>query len=340
VSGMTPKNVAVHNQQVAAGLLPPDSPPDFVIPEGLSEQGLPWWFPPHFRSDVMPSGSLGGDQVTPNGTPVDLAWDYFAHEQAPLVTRESLQEKFSYRISEMSKPLPIPPPIRVWSDPQMERIRFGYEAQEMEEKWHAFMEGDQLLLLRSWTGILVLQASFVQCKDGWRINSAVVESDLDLCWLGGGDVASVELESVIFFMVLGKSDQELDNRRLKEWAKWESGPRIVITKRKGIPIPIVKPGVSIKHGKVADQHPLQREAYDQYVARGYDTAVKVLHKGKTPEDVYFSAARHEVRAFQSTGIESSRHAGLAKGAKQAAWEWSQGKTPATSAKDSLEFDFG
>jgi hypothetical protein len=54
---------------------------------------------------------------------VKLAWDYFADEQVPLVTRESLQRELSYRISELIKPHPIPLPKRVWSDQQMERIR-------------------------------------------------------------------------------------------------------------------------------------------------------------------------------------------------------------------------
>ena len=77
-------------------------------------------------------------------------------------------------------------------------------------------------------------------------------------------------------MILNKFDEALEHRLDIEEAKWACGPRIVITERKGIPIPIIKPSFSIKHGKLADQHPLQREAYDEYLTRGYDTAVKAL----------------------------------------------------------------
>jgi hypothetical protein len=41
-----------HAEQVQAGLLPADSPPDFVRPEGadaLDERGLPWWYGPSWN---------------------------------------------------------------------------------------------------------------------------------------------------------------------------------------------------------------------------------------------------------------------------------------------------
>ena len=41
-----------HTAQVEAGLIPSDSPPDFVRPEGeaaLDERGLPWWFGPDYH---------------------------------------------------------------------------------------------------------------------------------------------------------------------------------------------------------------------------------------------------------------------------------------------------
>jgi len=49
---------ALHDERVQKGLLPPDSPEDFVIPEGcVNENGLPWWFPPDFKAgDVMIDG--------------------------------------------------------------------------------------------------------------------------------------------------------------------------------------------------------------------------------------------------------------------------------------------
>jgi hypothetical protein len=40
-----------HQRQVDAGLIPADSPPDFLRPEGadaLDERGLPWWMGPEY----------------------------------------------------------------------------------------------------------------------------------------------------------------------------------------------------------------------------------------------------------------------------------------------------
>jgi hypothetical protein len=38
------------------------------------------------------------------------------------------------------------------------------------------------------------------------------------------------------------------------------------------------------------------------------------------QDAYHAAWRHEEKAKAAVGIESSQHAGLAKGAKMAAWK--------------------
>ena len=45
------KRIMLHAVQVQDGLIPADSPDDFVKPEGdaaLDENGLPWWFGPNF----------------------------------------------------------------------------------------------------------------------------------------------------------------------------------------------------------------------------------------------------------------------------------------------------
>jgi hypothetical protein len=47
------ERIYLHAQQVEAGLLPANSPPDFVRPEGddaLDERGLPWWFGPSYQA--------------------------------------------------------------------------------------------------------------------------------------------------------------------------------------------------------------------------------------------------------------------------------------------------
>ncbi len=45
------KRSMLHAVQVQEGLIPADSPPDFVRPEGdaaTDERGLPWWFGPEY----------------------------------------------------------------------------------------------------------------------------------------------------------------------------------------------------------------------------------------------------------------------------------------------------
>jgi len=42
------RRLVKHREQVDAGLIPKDSPPDFVRPEGLVD-GKPWWFGPDYH---------------------------------------------------------------------------------------------------------------------------------------------------------------------------------------------------------------------------------------------------------------------------------------------------
>ena len=46
----------------------------------------------------------------------------------------------------------IPAPERPWSRPEWERIEAGHLSQEMDDKWHGYVEKDRLYLHRSWTG--------------------------------------------------------------------------------------------------------------------------------------------------------------------------------------------
>ena len=45
------KRIILHAVQVQDGLIPTDSPPDFVRPEGEDAlvDGLPWWFGPDYK---------------------------------------------------------------------------------------------------------------------------------------------------------------------------------------------------------------------------------------------------------------------------------------------------
>lgn len=59
----------------------------------------------------------------------------------------------------------------------MGRIKCGYRAQDMDEKWNVFVESRVAFLHRSWTGHGVFEASFSPADGGWHISAAVAESD-------------------------------------------------------------------------------------------------------------------------------------------------------------------
>jgi hypothetical protein len=41
--------MTLHAHQIMAGLIPPDSPPGFTVPQPTDERGLPWWFGPDYK---------------------------------------------------------------------------------------------------------------------------------------------------------------------------------------------------------------------------------------------------------------------------------------------------
>jgi hypothetical protein len=249
------------------------------------------------------------------------------------VTRESIEEEFSYRVTTLSKPSPIPPPKRVWSEVQMTRIRLGYKAQAMEEKWHGFTEGDHMTLLRSWTGFSVYEADFVPHGSGWQLANSVVESDLDFYYRGTDAFETVSIERIVVGMLLGKYDEKVERRWQRACTRSEAGPKLVITNRKGPQFRIEPPGNSAKHGKLADQHPLQREAYDKFFAQGFTAALgAIAKKGMNAQDIYYSADQQEALALSTVAIESSQHAGLAKGAKMAAYKYSREVSQAVASE--------
>lgn len=101
-------------------------------------------------------------------------------------------------------------PDRVWSDEDWERIRHGYRARSMDEKWNAFVEGDVLFLHRSWTGHGIYEASFVPVPGGGRkIASAVAEADRKRYRSVGDEYDCLMMELVISAIVLGEPATEL-----------------------------------------------------------------------------------------------------------------------------------
>lgn len=124
---------------------------------------------------------------------------------APL-TRESFR-----RLHPISTPRPVSQlPDRVWSDEDWDRIRRGYRARDMDEKWNIFVEGDVLFMHRSWTGHGVYEASFAPATGGGRrIASAVVEADGKRYRSMGDEYDCLMMELIISAIVLGEPAAEL-----------------------------------------------------------------------------------------------------------------------------------
>ncbi|WP_377271803.1 ADP-ribosylglycohydrolase family protein [Peterkaempfera sp. SMS 1(5)a] len=80
-------------------------------------------------------------------------------------------------VQPLTNPRPVPVPGGTWSPGQWQRVRHGVRAQAMEEKWNILLEGDRLLLLRSWTGMCIFEVQVAATDEGWRPVRAWVESD-------------------------------------------------------------------------------------------------------------------------------------------------------------------
>jgi hypothetical protein len=93
-------------------------------------------------------------------------------------------------------------PARVWSQEQWERIKRGYQARDMDEKWDVFVENRVAFLHRSWTGNGVFEASFSPAGDGWYISAAQTSSERarTVC----AELNRVLLELVLSTIVVGE----------------------------------------------------------------------------------------------------------------------------------------
>lgn len=123
---------------------------------------------------------------------------------APL-TRESFR-----RLHPINTPRSVTQlPDRVWTDEEWDRIRHGYRAQDMDQKWNVFAEDNVLFMHRSWTGHGVYEASFAPTAGGRRIASAVVEADRERYRSVGDEYDRLMLELIISAIVLGESADDL-----------------------------------------------------------------------------------------------------------------------------------
>ena len=121
------------------------------------------------------------------------------------VTRASLRKAVP-----ITAPVPMTVlPARVWTSAQWERVKVGYRAQGMDEKWNVFVEGPVAFVHRSWTGHGIFEASFAPAGGGWRIHAAVVESDPGRARHVSGQFSCVLLELVLSAIVLGEPAADL-----------------------------------------------------------------------------------------------------------------------------------
>ncbi|WP_152776611.1 hypothetical protein [Streptomyces spongiae] len=122
------------------------------------------------------------------------------------LTRESFR-----RLQPINAPRPVSQlPFRVWTDEEWDRIRCGYRARDMDEKWNVFVEGDVVFMHRSWTGHGVYEASFAPAAGGGRkIASAVVEADGERYRSMGDEYDCLMMELVISAIVLGEAATDL-----------------------------------------------------------------------------------------------------------------------------------
>ncbi|MER7460879.1 hypothetical protein [Micromonospora sp. NPDC126480] len=123
-----------------------------------------------------------------------------------LVTRSSLPH-----VLPIVAPMPMAElPTRTWSDEQWERIKLGYEARDMDEKWNVFVEDQVAFLHRSWTGNGIFEASFSPVSGGGlRISAATVESDPSRYRRSSDRYDRVMVELVLSAIVLGEPAVDL-----------------------------------------------------------------------------------------------------------------------------------
>jgi hypothetical protein len=93
----------------------------------------------------------------------------------------------------------IPPPDRHWSNEDWVLIRRGHKSSDMDDKWHAFVEGQRLYLHRSWQAAGSMKLS----SPSWQIRSAVVEGNCDSYRRHDDLYESAMLETLIDGKLLG-----------------------------------------------------------------------------------------------------------------------------------------
>lgn len=115
-------------------------------------------------------------------------------------------------LTPLRRPEPIPVPDLVFSPGQWQRVRHGMRALSMDEKWHVYLDGDQLMLHRSWTGRCIYQVTVARDAGGGRPVTALVESDPELYRRSTDDGESAFLELFLRTWYMDETRPELWHR--------------------------------------------------------------------------------------------------------------------------------
>jgi len=98
---------------------------------------------------------------------------------------------------------------RAWTAAQRAVIRGGHPAWDMDDKWHAALDGDWLYVLCSWTGLGGTRHGSPSPAAAGRICEAVVTGDIGKYRRGSDEYESLMLEWVIGGVLLGEWHGEL-----------------------------------------------------------------------------------------------------------------------------------
>ena len=88
------------------------------------------------------------------------------------------------------------------SDADMRRLRFGIIPQQMEDKWFAFLEGNELFLHRSWTGYCVYVLHLVKRANGMHAVAVDVNRDSEQYRGGPAAMEAAKLGGLVEHLLL------------------------------------------------------------------------------------------------------------------------------------------
>ena len=134
---------------------------------------------------------------------------------------DRVAQRSDWKNEPIKLPQDIPPPARIWTEEELERIRRGYIPQIMDEKWFIFVEDDRLYAHRSWTGFGIYEAAFAPVEGGYVIESAIINGDESIYKRSSDQDESQILEMLIVGHLTGGSISTEGLSRQDPLTNWE-----------------------------------------------------------------------------------------------------------------------